>query len=105
MYTTLYTYTLVPGAGAALKRRIQMELEPLIRRLPGLIDYYLLEGGTDQLVSISIFDSKGKAEMADGPMGFWVRCLRAALGDCILGQPAIVSGQTEISSRVEALAS
>ena len=61
--------------------------------------------GTDQLVSISIFDSKGKAALADGPMGFWMRRLSAALSDCILGRPAIVSGQTEVYSRVETLAS
>ncbi len=93
MYTTICTYTLVPGAWAKLKQRLQTEYKPLISRLPGLLDYYLLQGKADQLISISIFDSKGHADLASGLLGF---CMRNALGDCMLGQPKIVSGQTEV---------
>ena len=102
MYTTIDKYRIVPGAGAELKRHIQMEFKPLIGRLPGFVGYYLLEVGADQLVSVSIFASKGKADLASGPTGFWMRRLSSALGDCILGRPEIVSGQTEVYSRVEA---
>jgi hypothetical protein len=102
MYTTICKYTLVPRAGDKLQQRIQAEYESLISRLPGLVGYYLLLGNADQLISISIFDSKGHADLASGPLGF---CIRNALGDCILGQPQIVSGQTEVDSNGEARAS
>ncbi len=105
MYTTICTYTLVPGSGAALKRHIQAHFVPRISCLPGFVGYYLLEVSADQLVSVSIFDSKGKADLASGPTGFWLRRLSAAAGDCILGPPVIVSGQTEGYSRLEARAS
>ncbi len=95
MYTTIYNYTLVPGAGAKLKQRIQAEYESLISRLLGLVGYYLLQTSADQVISISIFDSKGHADLSSGPLGF---CMRKVLGDCILGQPEIVSSQTEVES-------
>ena len=98
MYTMIDTYTLEPRAGAQLKQRLQAEYESLIRYMPGLVDYYLLEGNADQVISISIFDSKGHADLASGLLGF---CMRKVLGDCILGQPQIVSGQTEGESSVE----
>jgi hypothetical protein len=57
-----------------------------------LVNYYLIEGNADQVISISIFDSKGHADLSSGPLGY---CMRKVLGDCLLGQPQIVSGQTE----------
>ena len=102
MYTTICTYTLVPGAGAKLKQRLQAEDESLISRLPGLLGYYLFQGKADQVISISIFDSKGHADLSSGPLGF---CIRNALGDCILGQPKIVSGQTDVYTVTQARAS
>ena len=92
MYTTIGTYTLVPGARAKLKQLLQAEYKSLISRLPGLVGYYLFEGNADQVISISIFDSKGHADLSSGLLGF---CIRKVLGDGILGQPQIVSGQTE----------
>ncbi len=91
MYTTICTYTLVPGSRAKLEQRLQAEYESLIRYLPGLVNYYLIEGKADQLISISIFDSKGHTDLCSGPLGY---CMRKVLGDCLLGQPQIVSGQT-----------
>ncbi len=102
MYTTICIYTLGPGAGAKLEQRLQAEYESLISRLPGLIGYYLLQGNADQVISISIFDSKGHADLASGLLGY---CMRKVLGDCILGQPQIVSGQTEVESSGAARAS
>lgn len=106
MYTTICKYTIVPGSMAEFfKRRIQAEFEPLISRLPGFVGYCLLEVNADQVVSVSTFDSKGHADMASGPMGFWMRRLSSATGDSILGQSEIVSGQTEMDSSVEARSS
>ena len=102
MYTMIYTYTLEPGAGAQLKQRLQVEYESLISRLPGLVGYYLFEGYADQVISISIFDSKGHADLSSGLLGF---CIRKVLGDHILGQPQIISSQIEVESSVAAHAS
>ena len=99
MYTMIDTYTLEPRAGAQLKQRLQAAYESLISCLPGLVGYCLLWRNADQVISISIFDSKGHADLSSGPLGF---CMRKVLGDHILGQPEIISGQTEVKSSVAA---
>ena len=93
MYTTIQTYYMKPGSGSELKQRIQALVEPRISGLPGFVGYYLLEVRTDRISSISIFDSKGHADMASGPTGFW---MRHALDDVILGLPEIIAGQTVV---------
>ena len=102
MYTTICNYTLVPGAGAQLKQRLQEEYESLTSCLPGLVGYYLLQGSADQVISINLFDSKAHADLASGPLGF---CMRKVLGDYILGPPEVVSGQIEVESSVAACTS
>ena len=99
MYTTLRTYYLKPGSGSRLKRRIQAHIEPRISGLPGFIGSYLLEVSADQVTSVSIFDSKGHADIASGPTGFW---MRDALGDDVLGLPEIIAGQTAVYNGKEA---
>jgi Antibiotic biosynthesis monooxygenase len=93
MYTTIHTYYVKPGSGSELRQRIQALVEPRISGLPGFIGYYLLEVRTDRVTSISIFESKGHADMASGPTGFW---LRHALGDAVLCLPEIIAGQTDV---------
>ena len=102
LYATIYIYTLGPGARAKLKQLLQAEYKSLISRLPGLVGYYLFEGNADQVISISIFDSKGHADLSSGLLGF---CMRKVLGDGILGQPQIVSSQIEVESSGAARAS
>ena len=99
MYITVRTYYLRPGSWSRLKRRIQAHVEPQISGLPGFVGSYLLEVSADQMTSVCIFDSKGYADIASGPTGFW---MRHALGDSVLGLPEIISGQTDVYSSVEA---
>ena len=93
MYTTIHIYYIKAGYGSWLKQRIQALVEPRISNLPGFVGYYLLDERTDRMTSISIFDTKGHADMASGPTGFW---MREALEDSILGLPEIIAGQTDV---------
>ena len=99
MYTTIRNYYIKPGSGSQLKRRIQELVEPQISTLPGFVGYYLLEVRTDRMSSVSIFDSKGHADLASGPTGFW---MREALGDDVLGLPEIIDGQTDVYNVTQA---
>ncbi len=54
------------------------------------------------MTSISIFDSKGHADMASGPTGFW---MSEALGNEVLGLPEIFAGQTEVYTVTQARSS
>ncbi len=102
MHTTIRTYYIKPGSGYQLKQRIQVLVEPQISGLPGFISYYLLEVRTDRMASISIFDSKGHADIASGPTGFW---MSEALGNDVLGLPEILAGQTEVYNVTQARSS
>jgi hypothetical protein len=102
MYTTIRTYHIKPGSWPELKRRIQTQIEPRISELPGFIVSYLLEVSANKVTSVSIFDSKGHADLASGPIGFW---MRQALGDYVLGLPEIISGQTEVYNGMQACSS
>jgi hypothetical protein len=102
LYTMTCTYTLVPGSGAQLKQHLQEEYESLISRLPVLVGYCLLWRKADQVTSICIFDSKGHADISKGPLGF---CMRKVLGDCILGQLEVASGQAKVECSVATRAS
>ncbi len=102
MYTTIRTYYIKPGSGSQLKQRIQEFVEPQISGLPGFMSYYLLEVRTDRMSSISNFDSKGHADMASSPTGFW---MRKALGNDVLGLPEIIDGQTEVYTVTQARSS
>ncbi len=84
MYMIIRKYAIVPGSAPELKRRIQTDLLPLISYLPGLIAFYLLDVSAEEVASVTIFDSKGHADMASGPTAFW---MRKALGDDVLGFP------------------
>ena len=97
MYTIIRKYYIVPGSWSELKRRIQTHFEPLISSLPGFVGSYLLEVSTDEVASVSIFDSKGKADIASGPTSFWTRDV---LGGILQGLPEIVAGQTAVYSSV-----
>jgi hypothetical protein len=102
MYTTIRTYYIKPGSSSQLKQRIQALVEPQISNLPGFIGHYLLEVSPEQMTSISIFDCKGHADIASGPTGFW---MRDALGDCVLGLPEIIGGQTEVYNGMQTYSS
>jgi hypothetical protein len=93
MYTTIHTYYLKSGSCSGLKQRIQALVEPRISGLPGFVGFYLLEVRTDRMTTISIFDSKGHADIAGGPSGFWIR---DALSDSVLGLPEITAGHTDV---------
>ncbi len=98
MYTIIRTYAIVPESASELKRRVQTDLVPLINCLPGFVAYYLLDVSADEVVSVSIFDSKGHADMASGPTNFWTRDL---LDGFIQGLPEITAGQTEVYHSVQ----
>ncbi len=91
MYTIIRKYAIVPELASELKRRVQTDLVPLISCLPGFVAYYLINVGADEVVSVSIFESKGHADLASGPTDFWTRSF---LDGFIQGLPEITAGQT-----------
>ena len=73
MFTSIRKYKVKRGVAEELARRVQESFVPLIRGIPGFRGYYLLDGGPDVLISISIFDSADEALASNATAANWVR--------------------------------
>ena len=63
MFIAVRKYRVRRGASAEWAQRVRDGFVPLMREMTGFRGYYLLDGGPDVLIAISMFDS------ADVPHG------------------------------------
>jgi len=73
MFTSIRRYKVTRGAVAELARRVREGFVPLVRQMPGFNSYYLLDGGPDVLITISVFDSADEALASNEGAADWVR--------------------------------
>src|SRR4051795_9975623 len=73
MFTAIRKYKVKRGSAAELTRRVQEGFLPLLRKMPGFRSYYLLDGGPDVLITISMFDNADEAFASNGKAADWVR--------------------------------
>ncbi len=73
MFTSIRRYQVRRGAAQELARRVQESFVPLMREMQGFRGYYLLDGGRDVLISISMFDSADEALASNATAANWVR--------------------------------
>jgi heme-degrading monooxygenase HmoA len=73
MFTSIRKYKVRRGTAAELARRVQEGFVPLMRQMQGFKAYYLLDGGPDVLISISIFESADEALASNVTAADWVR--------------------------------
>jgi heme-degrading monooxygenase HmoA len=73
MFTSIRKYSVRHGSAEELARRVQESFVPMIRSMPGFRGYYLLDGGPDVLITISMFDSADEAFASNAGAADWVR--------------------------------
>jgi hypothetical protein len=73
MFASVRKYTVRRGSVPRLARRVQDSFVPLMRQIRGFRAYYLLDGGPDVLVTISVFDSAEEAFASNEKAADWVR--------------------------------
>ncbi len=73
MFTSIRRYNVRRGSADELARRVQEGFVPLMRGMPGFRGYYLLDGGPDVLITISMFDSADEAFASNQTAANWVR--------------------------------
>src|ERR1700722_10464209 len=73
MFTSIRKYTVKRGSVTELAQRVQKSFVPLIRQMQGFKGYYLLDGGADVLINISMFDSADEAFASNEKAADWVR--------------------------------
>jgi len=73
MFTSIRKYRVRRGSAEELARRVREGFVPLMRQMQGFKGYYLLDGGPDVLITISMFDSADEAFASNERAADWVR--------------------------------
>jgi hypothetical protein len=74
MHATLRRYEGVePSRTVELTRKVDNELIPKLKELPGFSGYYLIEAGNGVMTSISLFDTAEQADKSSRIASNWVR--------------------------------
>lgn len=94
MFTSIRKYKVKRGSVEEYARRVQEGFVPLVRRMAGFKAYYLLDGGPDVLIAISMFDSVDEAIASNVAAADWVR---NNVLDLTKGMPEIMIGDALIA--------
>jgi heme-degrading monooxygenase HmoA len=73
MFASIRKYNVRRGSAEELARRVREGFVPMMRQMQGFRGYYLLDGGPDVLITISIFDSADEAFASNEKAANWVR--------------------------------
>jgi hypothetical protein len=73
MFVAVRKYRVRRGSTEKWAQRVREGFVPLIRELAGFRGYYLLQGGPDELIAISMFDSANEALVSNEKAAGWVR--------------------------------
>src|SRR5580692_11219909 len=73
MFASIRKYNVRRGSAEGLARRVREGFVPMMRQMEGFRGYYLLDGGMDVLITISIFDSADEAFASNEKAADWVR--------------------------------
>jgi heme-degrading monooxygenase HmoA len=73
MFTSIRKYKVTRGSAEDLARRVREGFVPLVRQIRGFRGYYLLDGGPDVLITVSMFDSADDALASNEAAAEWVR--------------------------------
>jgi heme-degrading monooxygenase HmoA len=73
MFASIRKYNVRRGSADELASRVRDGFVPMMRQMEGFRGYYLLDGGPDVLITISIFDSADEAFASNEEAADWVR--------------------------------
>jgi hypothetical protein len=93
MFASVRRYN-VQGSVKDLARRAENELVPILRKNPGFIAYYIVDGGDGYLASISIFDSAWSAHRSNEQARAWIG---VQAQEFLPDPPVITSGEVLVS--------
>jgi heme-degrading monooxygenase HmoA len=94
MFTSIRKYRLKRTSAEELAGRVQEGFVPLLRQMQGFRGYYLLDGGPDVLITISIFDTFDEAHASNEKAAAWVR---DNLLEFTKGMPEVMTGSALIA--------
>jgi len=89
MYVIIRRFNRLKSVAEAA-RRAESGIGQLMKRSPGFLGYYVFDGGSGVGGSITLFDSREEALVANDKALAWIR---ASLTDLIDGEPEITAGE------------
>jgi hypothetical protein len=94
MFTSIKKYNLKRGSAEELAGRVQESFVPIVRQMQGFRGYYLLDGGPDVFITISIFDTFEEALASNEKAAAWIR---NNVLELIKGLPEVMTGSALIA--------
>jgi hypothetical protein len=94
MFSSIRRYTVKRGTVEELTRRVQEGFVPMVRRMRGFKGYYLINGGQDVLIAVSVFETAEGALACNEKAADWVKA--NVLGSTT-GAPEVIVGDVLIS--------
>jgi len=73
MFIAIRKYRVRRGSTAEWAQRVRDGFVPLMRGLAGFRGYYLLDGGSDVVITVSMFDNADEALVSNERAADWVR--------------------------------
>ena len=94
MHTTVRRYTMGAGTAADLAKKVEEGFVPLIKDIDGFNGYYVIDGGNNVVVSISVFEEEAQAEESNEVAAGWVP---DALAEFEPTAPEVTQGEVLVS--------
>lgn len=72
-HVRIATYTITSGTFQEIADAAEAGVLPLFRSVPGFVSYGVADLGDDELLSMSIWETRAAAEQATGAVAEWVK--------------------------------
>ena len=94
MFSSIRRYTVERGSVEELTLRVKEGFLPLVRKLKGFKGYYLINGGHNILIAVSVFETAEEALASNEVAADWIR---NNVLEPTAGLPEIIVGDVLIS--------
>ena len=98
MYAVIRRYQVDPQAADEITRRVQEGFVPLIRHVPGFVEYYWLDGGDGTMASLTVYEDRAGEEES---VRLAAEFVREHLAGLIPNPPEVTAGEIRIHSDKE----
>jgi hypothetical protein len=94
MFAAIRRGKLKPGMAEEFAKRVKAGAVPVLTKLPGFKAYYLVFGGEDTVMAVSLFTSRKAAEDSQARLMPWIR---ENLGPLLASPTEAIEGEVVIS--------
>ena len=97
MHSSVRTYkTTEAGAGATISSEVEKGFVEIVKGVDGFAGYYLIDGGDNTLITITVAESESAGEESAEKAAEWVKGNDTVLG-LMDGAPEVTNGEVLVS--------